>query len=71
MAQFYLSGGSASAVRRCNQSRRTGETVTLFGLGLDGNVVTFTCIGQSVQITHETIKEKRFLVAIEEADKEE
>jgi hypothetical protein len=44
MAQFYLKEGSASAVRRCHQSRRTGEAITLFGLGSDGNVVTFTGI---------------------------
>ena len=69
MAQFYLSGGSASAVRRCNQSRRTGEAITLSGLGLDGNVVTFTGIVQSVQTTQETVKEKHFLVTIEEVNK--
>jgi hypothetical protein len=70
MAQFYLKEGSANAVRPCNQSRQTGEAITLFGLGSDGNVVTFTGIVQSVQTTQETVKEKRFLVTIEEVDKD-
>jgi hypothetical protein len=38
---------------------------------LDGNVVTFTGIVQSTQITHERVKEKGFLATIEEADEEE
>jgi len=37
---------------------------------VDGNVLTFTGIVQSVQTTQETVKEKRFLVTIEEVDEE-
>ncbi|QHO71333.1 hypothetical protein ACH79_00460 [Bradyrhizobium sp. CCBAU 051011] len=66
MPQLYLSEGNASAVRRCNQSRRTGEAISVSGLDLSGSFATFTGIVQSVEITQDMAKEKRFLVTIDE-----
>jgi hypothetical protein len=37
MPQFYVSEDNASAVRRCNQSRRTGEAISVCGLDLSGS----------------------------------
>ncbi|MEH2501430.1 hypothetical protein V1290_000241 [Bradyrhizobium sp. AZCC 1578] len=66
MPQFYLSEDSASTVRRCNRSRRKGEAISVSGLDLSGSFATFTGIVQSVEITQEVAKEKRFLVTINE-----
>jgi hypothetical protein len=66
MPRFYLSEDNASAVRRCNQSRRTGQAISVFGLDLSGRFASFTGIVQSVEITQDAAKEKRFLVTINE-----
>ena len=63
MQQFYLSEDNVSAVRRCNQSRRTGEAISV---ELSGGVAIFTGIVRSVEITRDLAKEKRFLVTINE-----
>jgi hypothetical protein len=65
MPQFYLSADNASSVRRCNQSRRTGQVITISGLDpLTGGLASFTGIVESVQIDQSATKEKRFLVTI-------
>jgi hypothetical protein len=66
MPQFYLSEDNASSVRRCNQSRRTGEAISVSGLDLSGGFAIFTGIVQSIEITRDVAKEKRFLVTINE-----
>ena len=64
MPQIYL--GDTSSVRRCNHSRRTGQAISVSGLDLSGGFVSFTGIVQSVEITRDVAKEKRFLVTINE-----
>jgi hypothetical protein len=64
MRQFYLSEDNASAVRRCDQSRRTGQAISISGLDLNGRFASFTGIVQSVEITKDAVKEKRYLVTI-------
>jgi hypothetical protein len=65
MPQFYLSDDNASSVRRCNQSRRTRQVITISGLDqLTGRLASFTGIVENVQIDQSATKEKRFLVTI-------
>ena len=64
MPQIYL--GDTSSVRRCNQSLRTGQAISVSGLDLSGGFASFTGIVQSVEITRDVAKEKRFLVTINE-----
>jgi hypothetical protein len=66
MPQIYLGEDNASLVRRCNHSRRTGEAISVSGLDLSGGFATFTGIVQSIEITQNVTKEKRFLVTINE-----
>ena len=65
MPQFYLSADNASSVRRCNQSRRTRQVITISGLDhLTSRLASFTGIVESVQIDQSATKEKRFLVTM-------
>jgi hypothetical protein len=64
MPLIYL--GDTSSIRRCNESRRTGQAINVSGLDLSGNFASFTGIVQSVEITRDVAKEKRFLVTINE-----
>jgi hypothetical protein len=66
MPQIYLGEDNASSVRRCNHSRRTGQAISVSGLDLSGGFASFTGIVQSVAITRDVAKEKRFLVTINE-----
>ena len=66
MPQIYLGEDNASSVRRCNHSRRTGQAISVSGLDLSGGFASFTGIVQSVEITQDAAKEKRFLVTINE-----
>jgi hypothetical protein len=64
MPQFYLSGDSASSVRRCNQSRRTRQVITISGLDpLTGGLASFTGIVEAVEVD-QSATEKRFLVTM-------
>ena len=64
MPQLYLSEGNASAVRHCDRSRRTGQAISVSGLDLSGRFAVFTGVVQSVEITRDPAKEKRYLVTI-------
>jgi hypothetical protein len=65
MPQFYLSDDNASAVRRCNQSRRTRQVITISGLDhLTGRLASFTGIVKALEIDQSATKEKRFLITI-------
>jgi hypothetical protein len=65
MPQFYLSGDSASSVRRCNQSRRTRQVITISGLDpLTGGLASFTGIVEAVEVDQSAAREKRFLVTV-------
>jgi hypothetical protein len=65
MPQFYLSEDNASSVRRCNESRRTRQVITVSGLDhLTGSLASFTGIVEKVEINQSATKEKRFLVTI-------
>jgi hypothetical protein len=66
MPQLYLREDSASSVRLCNHSRRTGEAITVSGLDLSGGPAVFTGIVRSIEVTQEAAKDKRFLVTIED-----
>ena len=66
MSQIYFGEDNRSSVRRCNHSRRTGEAISVSGLDLSGGFASFTGIVQSVEITQDAAKEKRFLVTINE-----
>ena len=62
MPQFYLRDDNVSSVRRCNQSRRTRQVITISGLDrLTGRLASFTGIVETVQIDQSATKEKRFL----------
>ena len=66
MQKFHLSEDNASAVRLCNQSRRTGRAISVAGFDLNGGVAVFTGIVQSVEITRDAARQKRYLVTINE-----
>jgi hypothetical protein len=56
---------NASSVRRCNQSRRTRQVITVSGLDhLTGSLVSFTGFVEKVEINQSATKEKHFLVTI-------
>jgi hypothetical protein len=51
MPQFYLSEDNASSVRRCNQSRRTRQVITISGVDpLTGRLASFTGIVEAVEV---------------------
>ena len=66
MQKFHLSEDNASAVSLCNQSRRTQRAISVIGLDLNGGIAVFTGIAQSVEITRDVARQKRFLVTINE-----
>jgi hypothetical protein len=54
MPQLYLSADNASSVRRCNQSRRTRQVITISGLDpLTGGLASFTGIVEAVEADHQ------------------
>lgn len=67
MPQFYLAEGNVSAVRRCNQSRREGQAITLSLLDLEGKPTSFTGIVESVDVDHTAPRKMRFRVRFKAA----
>jgi hypothetical protein len=65
MPQFYLSQDNASSVRRCNESRRTRQVITISGLDpLSGGLASFTGIVEAVEVDQSATREKRYVVTI-------